>query len=162
MINSELVEYIKKHVGSRAMHTIVVHCSATKEGKSYDREDIKRWHLARKFNDVGYHFVIKLDGTIELGRPLNKIGAHVKGGNTGTIGICYIGGLDSNGKPKDTRTEEQKESLLNLINTLKSLTSAKKVLGHRDYSKDLNNNGIIEPNEYIKACPCFDAKKEYN
>lgn len=157
-----LKEYIKKHSNSRPMHTIVVHCSATKEGVEYDREDIKRWHLARGFKDVGYHFVIKLDGTIELGRPLNQVGAHVANANTGTIGICYIGGLDSNGKPKDTRTNAQKESLLNLINMLKENINIKAIKGHRDYSKDLNGNGKIEKNEWIKACPCFEVSDEFN
>lgn len=161
-MDTSLIDYIKKYSNSRAMYTIVVHCSATKENKDYTSADIKKWHLERGFNDIGYHFIIRLDGTIEIGRQLDKIGAHVSGNNTGTIGVCYIGGLNSNGKSKDTRTDKQKESLKNLINLLKGLTNAKKVLGHRDYSKDLNNNGIIEPNEYIKDCPCFDVKKEFN
>ena len=158
----ELETYIKRHSNSRPMHTIVVHCSATKEGVNYDREDIKKWHLARKFKDVGYHFVIKLDGAIELGRPLNQIGAHVSGGNTGTIGICYIGGLDSEGKPKDTRTPEQKKALVELVKILKDyIPTIKNVRGHRDYSKDLNKNGKIDPSEYIKACPCFEVSDEF-
>ena len=157
----DLKAYIKKHANSRPMHTIVVHCSATKEGKSYTPADIKKWHLARGFKDIGYHFVVMLDGTIELGRPLNQVGAHVANANTGTIGICYIGGLDSNGKPKDTRTDAQKEALLKLINMLKENISIKAIKGHRDYSKDLNGNGIIEKHEYIKMCPCFEVKDEY-
>lgn len=161
MIDSSLINYIKKHSNSRAMDTIVIHCSATKEGKDYSIEDIKKWHLQRGFKDVGYHFVIKLDGTIEIGRPLDKIGAHVANHNTNTIGICYIGGLSKNNKAKDTRTDEQKESLLNLITILKSFIPIKEIKGHRDYSKDLNNNGIIESNEFMKDCPCFDVQKEY-
>lgn len=161
MIDGSLIDYIKKYSNSRAMDTIVIHCSATKENKDYSVEDIKKWHLQRGFNDVGYHFVIKLDGTIELGRPLNKIGAHVSGNNTGSIGICYIGGLSSKNKSKDTRTPQQKESLINLINVLKTFINIKEIKGHRDYSKDLNNNGIIESFEYMKDCPCFDVKKEY-
>lgn len=157
----ELINYIKKYANSRAMDTIVIHCSATKEGKDYSAADIKKWHLQRGFKDVGYHFVIKLDGTIEIGRPLNKIGAHVTNHNTGNIGICYIGGLSNNNKAKDTRTDKQKESLNNLITFLKTFIPIKEIKGHRDYSKDLNNNGIIEPNEYMKECPCFDVKKEY-
>lgn len=161
MIESSLINYIKTYANSRAMDTIVIHCSATKENKDYSVEDIKKWHLQRGFNDVGYHFVIKLDGTIELGRSLDKIGAHVTGNNTGSIGICYIGGLNSNGKAKDTRTIEQKQSLIDLVTILKTFISIKEVKGHRDYSKDLNNNGIIEPFEYMKDCPCFDVKKEF-
>lgn len=161
MIDSSLINYIKKYSNSRTMDTIVIHCSATKEDKDYSIEDIKKWHLQRGFKDVGYHFVIKLDGTIEIGRPLDKIGAHVANHNTNTIGICYIGGLSKNNKAKDTRTEEQKESLLNLITILKSFIPIKEIKGHRDYSKDLNNNGIIESNEFMKDCPCFDVQKEY-
>lgn len=162
-INSlELSNYIKKHSNSRMMNTIVIHCSATKEGKDYSAEDIKKWHLQRGFNDVGYHFIIKLDGTIELGRPLNKVGAHVSGSNAGSIGICYVGGLDNHNKPKDTRTDAQKESLLKLLEVIKEHIKIQKILGHRDFSKDLNGNGIIEPFEYMKDCPCFDVTKEYS
>ena len=161
MIDSSLINYIKKHSNSRAMNTIVIHCSATKEDKDYSIEDIKKWHLQKGFKDVGYHFVIKLDGTIEIGRPLDKIGAHVANHNTNTIGICYIGGLSKNNKSKDTRTDKQKESLVNLITILKSFIPIKEIKGHRDYSKDLNNNGIIESNEFMKDCPCFDVQKEY-
>ena len=161
MIDSSLINYIKKYSNSRAMDTIVIHCSATKEGKDYTIEDIKKWHLQRGFKDVGYHFVIKLDGTIEVGRSLDKIGAHVTNHNTGSIGICYIGGLSSNNKAKDTRTDEQKESLTNLINVLKTFIHIKEIKGHRDFSKDLNGNGVIDPNEYMKDCPCFDVQKEF-
>ena len=156
-----LENYIKKNVNSRVVHTLVVHCSATKESQNYTSKDIKTWHLKRGFNDIGYHFVILLDGTIEIGRPLNKIGAHVSGHNTGTIGICYIGGIDKNNKPKDTRTKEQKESLYKIINLLCKYFNIKDIKGHRDYSKDLNGNGKIDKFEFIKECPCFDVKSEY-
>ena len=157
-----LESYIKRYSNSRNMNTIVIHCSATKEGVEYNREHIKKWHLQRGFKDIGYHFIVRLDGTIEIGRPLNKVGAHVSGYNANTIGICYIGGLNSNGKPKDTRTNKQKESLNKLIKMLIGLIpSLNEIKGHRDYSKDLNNNGVIETNEYMKDCPCFDVKKEY-
>lgn len=158
---SDLKAYIQKHSNSRPMHTIVVHCSATRENEDYSKEDIKKWHLQRGFKDIGYHFIIKIDGTIEIGRPLNQVGAHVTNNNTGSIGICYIGGLDSNGKSKDTRTDEQKESLLNLITLLKDNINIKEIKGHRDYSKDLNGNGKIDKFEYIKDCPCFEVKDEY-
>lgn len=156
-----LENYIKKNANSRVVHTLVVHCSATKEGINYTSKDIKKWHLQRGFNDIGYHFIILLDGTIEIGRPLNKIGAHVTNNNTGTIGICYIGGIDKNNKPKDTRTKEQKESLYKIINLLCKYFNIKDIKGHRDYSKDLNGNGKIDKFEFIKECPCFDVKSEY-
>lgn len=156
-----LREYIKNKINS-IMNTIVIHCSATKESQNVTSKEIKKWHIQRGFKDIGYHFVILLDGTIEIGRPLNKQGAHVSGHNSYTIGICYVGGLDSNGKPKDTRTSAQKESLNRLIETLKDLTTIKAIKGHRDFSKDLNGNGMIEESEWIKVCPCFEVSDEFN
>lgn len=156
-----LREYIKNKINS-IMNTIVIHCSATKESQNVTSKEIKKWHIQRGFKDIGYHFVILLDGTIEIGRPLNKQGAHVSGHNSYTIGICYVGGLDSNGKPKDTRTSAQKESLNRLIETLKDLTTIKAIKGHRDFSKDLNGNGMIEESEWIKVCPCFEVSYEFN
>lgn len=156
-----LKEYIKSNINSK-MNTIVIHCSATKEFNNITSKEIKKWHLQRGFKDIGYHFVILLDGTIEIGRPLNQQGAHVLGHNSYTIGICYVGGLDANGKPKDTRTPEQKKALIELVDTLKSnITTINSVKGHRDYSKDLNKNGKIDASEYIKACPCFEVKEEF-
>lgn len=157
----ELDQYIKKYSTSGEMKRIIIHCSATKCDQEYSAKDIKKWHLERGFNDIGYHFIIKLDGTIELGRTLDKIGAHAKDFNKGSIGICYIGGLNAKGKPEDTRTDAQKESLLKLLKAIKKYINITKIMGHRDLSKDLNGNGIIEPNEYMKDCPCFDVQKEY-
>ena len=88
----------------RYISEIIIHCSATKEGLDFNVNDLRRWHKAQGWKDVGYHFVITLDGTIEQGRALEEIGSHTKGHNAHSIGICYIGGLDKNGKPKDTRT----------------------------------------------------------
>ena len=161
-MDTSIINYIKKHSNSRTMDTIVIHCSATKEGKSYNAEDINKWHLARGFKGIGYHFVVLLDGTIEIGRPLNKVGAHVANANTGTIGICYIGGLTKDNKASDTRTDEQKKSLLELIELLKKNINIKEIKGHRDFSKDLNKNGKLDAFEYIKQCPCFEVKDEYN
>ena len=103
----------------RNINKIIVHCSATKEGKEFSVADIDRWHKDRGFRCVGYHYVVKLNGDVEIGRMEKEIGAHCKGHNNHSIGICYIGGLDANGKSKDTRTPEQKESLLRLIKELK-------------------------------------------
>ena len=93
--------------------------------------------------------MIDLDGSIESGRPISKPGAHCKGHNADSIGICYIGGLDKDGNPADTRTEAQKESLLVIIKHYKKMFPNAKVVGHCDM-----------PNVH-KACPCFDAKEEY-
>ena len=161
---------------SRHIDEIIIHCSATKEGKPCSADQINVSHKARKFSSyadskgrtryIGYHFIIHLDGTIEACRPINKIGCHASGHNTRSIGICYIGGLDArdtNGKMiKDTRTPAQKASLNSLIKELKGeYPTINRVIGHRDTSPDLNGNGIIEPYEFIKGCPCFDAIPEY-
>ena len=88
----------------RQINEIIIHCSATKEGLNFNANDIDRWHKQRGFKRIGYHFVILNDGTIQQGRELASIGAHCTNHNAHSIGICYIGGLDENGKPKDTRT----------------------------------------------------------
>lgn len=145
----------------REIKHIVIHCSATKEGMFFDSENIDNWHKKKGWSGIGYHYVVLLDGMLEKGRKDEKIGAHVKGFNSNSIGVVYIGGLDKKGKPKDTRTDLQKESLKELLKRLKWMYPKAEILGHRDFSPDLNKNGIIEKNEFIKACPCFDAKKEY-
>lgn len=145
----------------RKINHIVIHASATKEGQFFDSGDIDDWHKAKGWSGIGYHYVVLLDGSVEKGRPDAQIGAHVKGFNSTSIGVVYIGGLDANGKPKDTRTALQKESLAELLKRLKWMYPKAKISGHRDFSPDLNKNGIIEKHEFIKACPCFDAKKEY-
>jgi len=143
----------------RAISLIVVHCSATREDKSFTEHDLDVCHRRRGFNGVGYHFYIRKNGDIKSTRPLERIGAHARGFNSESIGICYEGGLDSEGHPKDTRTPWQKHSLRVLILTLLRDYPGCRICGHRDLSPDLNGNGEIEPEEWIKACPCFDAEK---
>jgi N-acetyl-anhydromuramyl-L-alanine amidase AmpD len=145
----------------RDIDYIVVHCSATSFGKDLDVEDIDRMHKRRGWSGVGYNYVVKLDGTIQNGRPLEKIPAHVKGFNHNSIGICYIGGLDENGKPSDTRTDKQKEALLFKLLTLKRLFPYAKIVGHRDLSPDKDGDGVVERHEWLKSCPCFNASEEY-
>lgn len=132
----------------RKIIKIIVHCTATKEGQNVTAETVRRWHKARGFNDIGYHYLIRLDGTIEKGRDDAVIGAHAVGNNRDSLGVCYVGGLDANGKPKDTRTAAQKESLRKLLNLLRKKYPGVTVYGHHDFDKG-------------KACPCFDAKTEY-
>lgn len=133
----------------RSLSEIIVHCSATPEGHEVSVATIDQWHKARKWSGIGYHYVIYLDGSIHEGRPLNQVGAHVAGRNRGTIGICYIGGVALDGKtPKDTRTAAQKKALESLIISLMGkYPTINKVSGHRDYA--------------AKACPSFDATREY-
>ena len=105
----------------RVINKLIVHCSATREGMNVSKDTIRDWHLARGFNDIGYHFYIDLDGNIHKGRDIAKIGAHSKGQNRSSIGICYCGGVESDGKtPKDTRNEAQKEALLCVLRTMKA------------------------------------------
>ena len=140
---------------------IIIHCSATKVTNNVSLEEITKWHKAQGFKNIGYHYYITKDGTIHKGRDEKLSGAHTIGYNSNSIGICYEGGLDKNGKASDTRTPEQKQSLIDLILDIKGKYSIKKVMGHRDTSPDLNKDGKITPNEYIKSCPCFDAITEY-
>ena len=132
----------------RIINKLIVHCSATREGMNVSRDTIRDWHLARGFNDIGYHFYIDLDGNIHKGRDIAKIGAHSKGQNRSSIGICYCGGVESDGKtPKDTRNEAQKEALLCVLRTMKAMYPDAIIHSHRDFAN--------------KACPSFDATEEY-
>ena len=131
----------------RKIDYIIIHCSATKEGIDWKAKDIDQWHKQRGFNKIGYHYVIDLDGTVETGRDENETGAHCVGYNKSSIGICYIGGLDRNLCPKDTRTDKQKEALWNLVIKLLAKYPNANVYGHNEFAK--------------KACPCFNVKKEF-
>jgi N-acetylmuramoyl-L-alanine amidase len=131
----------------RKIDKIIVHCSATPEGRNVLISEVKRWHVEeRGWSDIGYHFVIELDGSVRIGRPIEIKGAHSKGNNHDSIGVCYIGGVDLDMKSKDTRTECQKESLVNLLTELKD-TYGGNIYGHRDFSD--------------KDCPSFDARQQY-
>ena len=133
----------------RQINKIIVHCSATREGQNIPVSTIKEWHMnGRGWSDIGYHFYIDLHGEIFKGRDIAKIGAHCKGQNRNSIGICYCGGVEADGKtPKDTRTDKQKEALLAVIRTLKAMYPESSVHSHSDYAN--------------KACPSFNATEEY-
>ncbi|MCE7028487.1 phage tail tip lysozyme [Jiella avicenniae] len=132
----------------RPINEIIVHCTATPEGREVSVDTIRQWHKQRGWKDIGYHFVVHLDGQIEPGRPVDQVGAHVAGHNTGTIGVVYVGGVDAAMKAKDTRTPEQKESLKRFLSELLvRFPSVTKISGHNQYA--------------AKACPCFDARREY-
>ena len=133
---------------TRVINEIIVHCSATPEGKDYTLDTIRQWHRQRGFSDIGYHYVIHPDGKVEEGRDVDIAGAHCSGHNSKSIGICYIGGLTADGKKaKDTRTEEQRTNLKALLMTMRKLYPQAKIHGHRDFA--------------AKACPSFDATEEY-
>lgn len=146
----------------RKIDLIVIHCSATREDRIFTEHDLKKCHLARGFKGIGYHFYIRRNGDIKTTRRLEEMGSHVRGHNRGSIGICYEGGLDKSGQPCDTRTEWQKHSLKVLVKVLKKDYPGCRVCGHRDLSPDLNGDGEIEPEEWIKVCPCFDVESEFS
>ena len=133
----------------RTITLIVIHCSAVRPGQQSSAKKINDWHHDRGFqNGIGYHYVVRRDGSIELGRPLEMIGAHVVGHNRHSIGICYEGGLNSFGEDADTRTPEQKATLRKLLEELHRKFPKALIVGHRD----------LNPG---KRCPCFDVVKEY-
>ena len=139
----------KEKISKRKIKHIVIHCSATKEGKDFSAEDIDRWHKNRGWRGIGYNWVIRNNerATIEKGRDVDLIPAHVKGINRSSLGICYIGGLDQNGNPKDTRTDQQKFQLRSLLKDLKRIYPDARISGHNEWSS--------------KACPCFSVPEEY-
>lgn len=134
---------------ARQINKIIVHCTATPEGRDVSVDTIRKWHVEDNgWSDIGYHWIITLNGTIEKGRPESKSGAHAKGHNDNSIGVVYVGGCDKNMNPKDTRTVAQKETLRCLLEDLKERYPQAQIIGHRDVSS--------------KACPSFDAKSEYS
>jgi N-acetylmuramoyl-L-alanine amidase len=125
---------------------IVVHTTATPEGRDFDVRDIEKMHRDRGFNGVGYHFVVKLDGTVQTGRPQEMVGAHVENHNATSVALSYVGGVDAKGKAKDTRADAQKAAMRELIIDLMTAYPNATVLGHRDFPK------------VRKDCPCFDVR----
>lgn len=133
---------------TRRIEKIIVHCTATIEGRDYTLADVTMWHKTRGFSTIGYHYLIYRDGSIHEGRNINVVGAHTLGYNQNSIGVCYVGGLARDGKtPKDTRTPAQREALELLLVTLKGNYPKATIHGHREFAP--------------KACPCFDVLKEY-
>lgn len=138
---------------------IVIHCSATESNLDIGFAEIDKMHRKRKMAGCGYHFIIRLDGTIEIGRNLDRQGAHVGkvGHNHDSWGICLVGGI-LNGEPANTFTDSQLFSLEKIVRGLKMKSMDAEVLGHRDLSPDLDGDGIIEKHEWLKQCPCFDVR----
>lgn len=130
----------------RRITKIILHCSATEAGLDIDADDIRGWHKARGWKDIGYHFVIRLDGKIERGRPLEEIGSHTQGHNNESIGICYVGGMKG-GKPNDTVTVDQDKSIRDLVAACRIIFGPLTLHGHNEFAN--------------KACPSFEVKKKY-
>ena len=131
----------------RKISKIILHCTATPEGRDVSVDDIRQWHLDRGWSDIGYHYVIDINGNLKEGRDVRRAGAHVRGYNKGSIGIAYVGGVDANLHPKDTRTEDQKGRLKAIILDLMDEHSEATLHGHNEFAN--------------KACPSFDVQKEY-
>lgn len=134
----------------RYIDKLIVHCTATPQFKDFDVEDVRDWHVkGNGWSDVGYHWLVKLDGTVQEGRPVERIGSHVRGQNKSSIGIAYVGGMDKDmNEWIDTRTPEQKDAIFNLLMDLKFQFPDAVVYGHNDFTDK-------------KVCPCFNAKEEY-
>ncbi len=130
----------------RKIEKIIVHCTATPEGRDVSVADVTRWHRARGFRTIGYHYLIGLDGKVYPGRPLEQVGAHCVGQNAKSVGVCYVGGCDKQMHPKDTRTAAQRESLRQLVSELKARFPGATLHGHREFA--------------AKACPSFDVRRE--
>ena len=146
--NIEIEEFVNGQPCERPITELIVHCSATPAGRDVTASDIRRWHKEeRGFADIGYHFVVRLDGRVECGRPMANIGAHCRGHNSRSVGVCYVGGIGSDGLPADTRTLAQRQALLGLLTALRRRFPSASIHGHRDFAP--------------KACPSFDATAEY-
>lgn len=152
----------------REIDLFVIHCSATRVNTDYTVYQLMKDHKDKGFRPpFGYHYYIPKAGAVIKGRPIEDMGAHAKGYNANSIGICYEGGLNEQAKAADTRTNSQKSVLLHLINEI--LFELKKhqnighieITGHRDLSPDPNHDVEATPDEWMRQCPCFNTKAEY-
>ena len=132
----------------RTITLIIIHCSAVRPSQTSSAEQIDSWHRRRGWKGIGYHYVVRRDGTVERGRPEAAAGSHCKNHNRNSLGVCYEGGLDTSGNPADTRTPEQKAALLKLLNEIKKRHPHALIVSHHTFDPG-------------KACPCFDAEREY-
>lgn len=133
----------------RKLSRIILHCTATPEGKHFDVATIRRWHVKdRGWKDIGYHYVIYLDGSVHEGRPLAQAGAHTTGHNADSIGVVYVGGCDAKMKAKDTLNELQEVAMVNLIQALRSTHGEMTLHGHNEFA--------------AKACPSFIVKDKFS
>lgn len=144
---------------------IVFHCSATKPSAHIGVEQIREWHIAKGWADVGYHLVITRAGDLQAGRPLDQVGAHVAGFNANSVAVCMVGGLDELGRSfinaPQQYTPKQWETAHVVAAFLRRLYPGARVVGHRDLSPDQNKDGKITPQEWLKTCPGFDAAREF-
>jgi len=126
---------------------IAIHCSATPPSLDVGEEWIRALHIDKGWSDIGYNVVIRRSGKIDIGRPLDAVGAHVKGFNSRSVGVCLIGGVNEAGEPDANYSPEQYDALELTIRFLQATYPQALVQGHRDFP-DVN-----------KACPCFDVRE---
>lgn len=131
----------------RKLTRIILHCTATPDGRHVDVDTIRSWHKKRGWSDIGYHYVIYLDGSVHVGRDVAKAGAHVAGHNADTIGVVYVGGTDAWGKAKDTMNDAQQTAFVNLVKHLRDQYGPLTLHGHNEYA--------------AKACPSFNVKHKF-
>jgi N-acetylmuramoyl-L-alanine amidase len=131
----------------RKLTRIILHCTATPEGRHVDVDTIRSWHKKRGWSDIGYHYVIYPDGSVHAGRDVAKVGAHVVGHNADTIGVVYVGGTDAGGKAKDTMNAAQETAFVNLVKHLRDQYGPLTLHGHNEYA--------------AKACPSFNVKHKF-
>lgn len=132
---------------NRPIDKLIIHCAATKPDMDIGVKEIRGWHVdGNGWKDIGYHHVIRRDGTLETGRPLDQVGAHCQGQNTGSIGVCLVGGIDAKGKPEKNFTEAQWSKLRHYVMVFKAEYPDATIHGHNEYDKG-------------KACPSFDVRK---
>lgn len=136
---------------------LVVHVTASPEGRDIGVKEVRAMHKAKGWSDIGYNELIRINGDLEEGRGVNAVGAHVAGFNSTSYGIALVGGVDKAGKPKNTATHAQMVTLERRLREVSAMFPKAGVCGHRDLSPDKDADGVIEPSEHIKACPCFDA-----
>lgn len=144
---------------TRAINLIAVHCTATVAGRPFNVEAIRAMHKAQGWSDIGYHRLLGIKGERWAGRPIEQIGSHIKGHNADSIGVCYVGGIGADGKAKDTRTPEQLAAMEAELRDLRARYPNAKIRGHRDMSPDRDGDGVVEPHEWLKMCPCFDVRE---
>lgn len=144
----------------REISLIVIHCSATRADRDFTAKDVDTAHRFRGFSCWGYHYYVRKSGQVEPMRDEDTVGAHARGHNARSLGVCYEGGLDENGRAADTRTPRQQEAMHRLVHELRLRYPEAQVVGHRDLSPDTNYNGVVDPWERTKECPCFEVKAE--
>lgn len=136
---------------------LVVHCSATPASRDIGAAEIRAMHKAKGWRDIGYHYVIRRDGTVEKGRADNVMGAHVTGHNDGSLGICMVGGVRPDLKAEINFTPAQFAALRELLTKLQGKFPGSRICGHRDLSPDRNGDDVITPGEWVKECPTFNV-----